>query len=1686
MKDLELWQQLIAGDLSGVEAMLLELAEHPLRERAPFFGLVEELLEHESASLRAAAVTVFRDVSAQAGLSHVVARLDDSEATVRAAAVRALRTSAKSSGARWAHAIFHPRVDVRKLALEIEAPVGATTFAAYLRVDPDLGPQAAEVECSKLPLALVLELHLRGHAEVSEIAQAFAAAKTGELRPLLLQSYRRSDAEVKRCLIAGLGGKSPAPTEDDLLDVWCAVYWSAEAHRVGMLHALTEVTFTKRNLAERVALALLVAGEQRGHLPETLELAIACDPHVLVHEYLPRPLRRRGTLGLSRYRDNLRSLDTKLVIGALDQKLPIDDDGQLDLATACVLVNACASRRVALLCRYYGQANVLSAAAEQEGAWPYIVELPDHDGPMWFVEKLAGHDRRAHAGLVATGLPRWLAESQKNKKDKTASIPHRVLATLDSAAAIDVLSVIAERAAAAGTTLKQKSVDRLAEALGRLIPAPDGTELLMRMIPAAEKDDNAALLLQACLRDQSPGVTSTALLALETPMLERMLLLSEMRVPFRSDIEKAIAKSLLKHPSAIVASWAKERSAPVKRAASDGPSVTDGVRALKAKECDAITKAAAGDLSAALAVALRSPTTGLVEALASRAPRPNQAAVVALVGCADSLPTVSEQIERFLDETGDFRGKLLQAITDQWQTLGALPPLGHAWLHRWEKHTFALLNWIDGRKGGLAEVLRLSASLSEVVPRRILWEGFTAAVVLRRYRQNVRLKPWATSEVAELLVRQLDTDLGHCAAKMLVTFHLAGFAKEHLERLRDQVVMMMADMDRDTTHELRRWIRVDGLEARVTPARPHIGKLRADRLLEIRNSTNIGKLQSLCRAGRAAVVHEAALRLVELGGRGQRALAELLTEDIPTANRVAVADTVSMWLDRESLVVARGTAGNPDVPAQIRFRVSISLCERDETEWSVAALEAAAEPDESTWLTANDCASLIRYRGDEEEVSLRLATSVHPHGYQRAVGWLVNEGGARDVIKDALGRFLRCGTGRPLYLRRSAARRLLQLGDPTGLVVCIGHVLDAEEKAFRWLFEGVDQDTQALIIRLAVAATVLGGRDACQESRCYVLVRSPLIPVSLRDKAIRRLLTQSVDGAVREKLVTLFGSPEGRDLKLGQVADIFAWGVRRGRELTGRLFRVHMTAKREALGYTRLNESTIFVSPLPVLKGDRHGKQIVEALVLHEFGHHIYHRSRSAQQIWGKAQKEGLGSILNLVADEHLERNLRATDSAYGDRLKRLAAYAFAHSNREFEIARLLGMLMGSAFEALSEKPLDVAFHPNAVVVSGGQILRQLDRRGHGFARFVRALRMGLGNRHADPQLAKALALFEGGFRHHKMKKLYDISVELSRIYGGSADLASAFGGHESMEWDEREGSVHGDGLVDDDVQGEVERILNPRQTSDSRSPPKAGGRLQINVGAGADFKEITKVEKVPVDAQAHRSIAVEVRRHSTRLRSYLDALGLSLVPRRARLRGRSFDRTRTKAVVLRRDPRMLVARELEIHNDLFIGVVIDCSGSMVSGNSMTKAHHFGVLIAEAIKPLAGVDARFFGFTDRVIFDAGDKFGCAVTSLQPTGGNNDAAGLLYAAKAASASPRRAKLLIMISDGLPTECSVAALRGLVDQLTRRRGMLCAQVAVRPLTEVCFPHYVEIKDAELDTSVRRFGEIISGLAKRAIGR
>ncbi|HLL20518.1 MAG TPA: hypothetical protein VK427_00220, partial [Kofleriaceae bacterium] len=795
---------------------------------------------------------------------------------------------------------------------------------------------------------------------------------------------------------------------------------------------------------------------------------------------------------------------------------------------------------------------------------------------------------------------------------------------------------------------------------------------------------------------------------------------------------------------------------------------------------------------------------------------------------------------------------------------------------------------------------------------------------------------------------------------------------------------------------------------------------------------------------------------------------------------VPILASIGLWDSAPALAAARALVSDRTLAPEWQYQLCLGLGD----DMLAQALAAVRAPSTTPWFRRSDWDKLVA-RAGEERCARALADAPHHHAYQPAVRALLESWDETPEVRDALVRFLESDADRPLLLRREVARRLARtFGDLTGLPLLIEELADVDVELD--FLSHLPAACLPAVLQAIVDAALIGGQRACGERRMTLLVHvfARSLPSDVVAPHYARILDEASTAYARRDAAPHVVSELAANARTHEVAQVFAWGVRRGIELTGKLFRVHMTSAEADFGYTHLDQAKIFVSPLAMLRREQHGRDIVEGLVLHELGHHVYHASAEAQAIWKQAQEQGLARLLNLVADEHLERNLRGVDPSYGDRLKRLGAYAFQHAAQEIKVPFLLSSLRGAAARALIATPLAVAFDPESVKLRRGALLTELDRGGHPLARFARALRLGLGNRHRDPRIEAALALCGKDLRNLDMQGLYELTRRLAALFGGAVGVAQVFGGPEDLGDGEREHDVHEAGIDDEILQREIERILEPGSKGGRRGLGKLD-RLQLNVNPDEHFDHIATVQRVRGDPDAHNKLAIAVARHATRLRGHLDELGLRWERAHARVQGHTLDRARLRALVTRNDPRILVARTPVRRTDLFLGTLIDCSSSMVAGQNIERARQFGVLITEAVRALPGVEARFFGFTDSVIYDCGDARDCGVTGLVADGGNNDAAALYHAASVAAASRKRAKVLVMISDGLPTSCSVASLRGLVTTLTRKKGVVCAQVAVRALEEVCFPHYVVLDDDQLDLAVARFGRMVADLTRRALG-
>lgn len=1694
MRDIEIWERLTppGGDLDLDPELLPALAElgaAPLQQRAALLGLAAHWCDHADARVRAAAISVLRGVTGIEGLRLLIAALDDDEAEVRMAAVEGLYESARGDQQelRLAHALFHPRVDVRR-SVAARLPSSIADLGTYLRSDPACADLVAELPL-RGGLRLALDLHARDRISDTLLTHALAACETDELIELLRYGQRRSKAELAEAR-RWLDGDGPAPGGLDLLDRIVDAIDYAETLHGDASYAIPPLVRAGRHAdcGARLVVSIVLRAIRRNSVGDSLwTFAVRSNPTILAAEVTPMALRQHAAKLLARREPRPRSnpeLADRLLASALIRRV----DGSLDLHVATSVAWLLEPPRVARLLEQLGAESVLAAiaAGDLRGflALCNFPPEPPRAGRIGVGDLIAAASPETRPRMRAVALASW-----------TTNFPRAeaLVASLSELELGECVPPLLDEVDGLLIHLGPKTPPKLAALLVDALTEPARLELARGLLAGRELSPLRIELLERLLREATATRLTLWVAATPVESLLRLLEWLEERVKLPLEVERALAELLRSHPSQVVRDAASKLASPI-QVATERPLIAE-IHCLTRAEVEAIAGCAFAKLGNALAPALASPSRGLTPALIQRSDhgRTSLEVCVALLGAHDPIADVARCFADYFDhDNPDFARTLLAAAVTMWQRNPNLPPLGNAWLHNFEQHAFGFGEWLLANLGGLIGAFRRCADLAEPILRVRCFEAAAYVCTLWRYRDAERIASMNLDGVPTLLVEQLDTELGPPAAKLLVSLFLCGQCARELEALKPRVLMLAPDLDRVTRHELHRWLRIDGLPDRDVGARARGPAVSGDLLAQLKTSEDLELLAESCLSPNLAIVNEAVLRLLEFGEAGELRLTLVLAGTPPPPRFAVLIESVAMWTSQSCVDDVRALAADPELAPELRYRLAFALVERGEQAQIDVTLAVLREPGPTGWFRIDDWDKLARHT-PVRTLAFALVTSPHPHAYQHAVDWLLSRPSEDQSALAPLREFLRTGTQRPSHLRRRAAGRLLAAGDPIAIPVMLPPLVTNEpgNPPLAWVVE-LAPEPRARVIDAVLAATLIGGREVCVERRLCTLLDvpdldhgGPIARVAV-DRALQRLFIDGSDQAVRTHLARRVSSPSWRQTRLQGIAEIFAWGVRRGRELTGRLFRVHMTDKREDFGYTHLDEDRIFVTPLPYFAGERHGREIVEALILHEIGHHLHHRGEAAAKIWERAQERRLHGVLNLVADEHLERNLRSRRDDYGDRLKRLAAHAFLHAERDLGWTWLLDRLGVSSFAILSSKPTTPAHQAGALRIRRGELMQALEDGGNAWARFARALRMGLGNRWQDPKVEAGLALFRGRFRHADMDELWRITEELARLFASELPFADLCGGHETLGDTEREGAIARRDLSDDEVQEQIERILDPRQLGkhEGRSG-RLSGKLAINVGEDERFDVITTIRRVPRKPDEHRKRAREVARHAARLRAYLCELGLNLVPRHARLRGRSFDRTRIQAVVLRRDPRMLIARELEIRSDLFIGVLIDCSGSMSIRDLLAKAQTFAVLIAEAVRALPGVDARFFGFTDSVIWDAGDAERCAVTSLETEGGNNDAAALLHAAQVAAGSRRKAKLLVMISDGLPTECSVAALRNLVVQLGRRH-IICAQVAVRPLEEVCFPHYVSLADESIERATVRFGELIAKLARRALGR
>ena len=316
-------------------------------------------------------------------------------------------------------------------------------------------------------------------------------------------------------------------------------------------------------------------------------------------------------------------------------------------------------------------------------------------------------------------------------------------------------------------------------------------------------------------------------------------------------------------------------------------------------------------------------------------------------------------------------------------------------------------------------------------------------------------------------------------------------------------------------------------------------------------------------------------RLAALDDRGTMRLADILSRPEPAPTLDIIAAGVPAWPDGYGLDRARGLVADIEAPPRVRYRVAEALAKAEKGVFVRELLDAACRPGPAGWFGAGDyhwLESHCRSHGVYDRDFVHpLTRSPHPHAYDPAVAAIINGSWQDAQTDEALVGFLEAGPSRMRELRQQAANHLAGRGFVRAVLPLLLQGEPTTEPDRPELLA-----EQPVEVVLAVAnGFVLAGEGETAEEMILALVSHDGVDALARQDAMTLLMEEGTSDGVREHAGDEARTSLSRSMKLRRVAETFAWGVRVGRELTGKRLRGADDLRREARLHALLGEQDL-------------------------------------------------------------------------------------------------------------------------------------------------------------------------------------------------------------------------------------------------------------------------------------------------------------------------------------------------------------------------------------------------------------------------------------------------------------------------------------------------------------------------------
>ena len=205
-------------------------------------------------------------------------------------------------------------------------------------------------------------------------------------------------------------------------------------------------------------------------------------------------------------------------------------------------------------------------------------------------------------------------------------------------------------------------------------------------------------------------------------------------------------------------------------------------------------------------------------------------------------------------------------------------------------------------------------------------------------------------------------------------------------------------------------------------------------------------------------------------------------------------------------------------------------------------------------------------------------------------------------------------------------------------------------------------------------------------------------------------------------------------------------------------------------------------------------------------------------------------------------------------------------------------------------------------------------------------------------------------------------------------------------------------------------------------------------------FPECEKIMGLMPNSLKRKKAILKIKKYNELLRPYFMKYDHVKQIQEQQYSGQRVMNSGIKKYVLYNEQRIfqgLRMDDLEDYSNVHISVLIDTSASMKTNGRLDRTRLIATLLAECFRECISLDSAFFGYNQN-LYLCGSHEDYAVNSLEPSGKTNEAAALDYIRRQFASIPHHLKLVIILTDGLPTSCSVEAVRWVVNDMEQKYG------------------------------------------------